>query len=71
MSSVFVSDALPGRATGRRVSKSSSGWDGAFGTHFRIDLKEKLIGVTMIQTNNPDRQVDRDFENAVVQAIVE
>jgi hypothetical protein len=25
----------------------------------------------MIQTDNPDRQVDRDFENAVMQAIVE
>jgi len=23
------------------------------------------------QTDNPDRQVDRDFENAVMQAIVE
>jgi len=27
--------------------------------------------VMMIQTDNPDRQVDRDFENAVMQAIVE
>jgi len=25
----------------------------------------------MVQTDNPDRQLDRDFENAVMQAIVE
>jgi len=25
----------------------------------------------MIQTDNPDRQLDRDFENAVMQSIVE
>jgi CubicO group peptidase (beta-lactamase class C family) len=58
-------------AAGRRVSKGSFGWDGAYGTHFWVDQKEKLIGVMMIQTDNPDRQMDRDFENAVMQAIVE
>jgi CubicO group peptidase (beta-lactamase class C family) len=58
-------------AAGRRVSKGSFGWDGAYGTHFWVDPQEKLIGVMMIQTDNPDRQVDRDFENAVMQAIVE
>jgi len=63
-----ISDPI---AAGRRVSKGSFGWDGAFGTHFWVDPKEKLIGVMMIQTDNPDRQVDRDFENAVMQAIVE
>jgi CubicO group peptidase (beta-lactamase class C family) len=56
---------------GRRVSKGSFGWDGAYGTHFWVDPQEKLIGVMMIQTDNPDRQVDRDFENAVAQAIVD
>ncbi len=63
-----ISDAV---AAGRRVSKGSFGWDGAYGTHFWVDPREKLIGVMMIQTDNPDRQVDRDFENAVMQAIVE
>ncbi len=58
-------------AAGRRVSKGSFGWDGAYGTHFWVDPIEKLIGVMMIQTDNPDRQVDRDFENAVMQAVVE
>ena len=63
-----VSDPI---VAGRRVSKGSFGWDGAYGTHFWVDPQEKLIGVMMIQTDNPDRQLDRDFENAVMQAIVE
>jgi len=58
-------------AAGRRVSQGSFGWDGAYGTHFWVDPKEKLIGVMMIQTDNPDHQVDRDFENAVMQALVQ
>jgi CubicO group peptidase (beta-lactamase class C family) len=63
-----VSDPV---AAGRRVGKGSFGWDGAYGTHFWVDPQEKLIAVMMIQTDNPDRQVDRDFENAVMQAVVE
>ena len=63
-----VSDPV---AAGRRVSKGSFGWDGAYGTHFWVDPQEKLIAVMMIQTDNPDRQVDRDFENAVMQSVVE
>ena len=63
-----VSDPV---AAGRRTSKGSFGWDGAYGTHFWVDPQEKLIAVMMIQTDNPDRQVDRDFENAVMQSIVE
>jgi CubicO group peptidase (beta-lactamase class C family) len=63
-----VSDPV---AAGYRVSTGSFGWDGAFGTHFWIDPKEKIVAVMMIQTNNPNRQLDRDFENAVMQAIIE
>jgi CubicO group peptidase (beta-lactamase class C family) len=63
-----VNDAI---AAGYRVSNGSFGWDGAFGTHFWVDPKEKIVGVMMIQTNNPNRELDRDFENAVMQAIVE
>jgi Beta-lactamase class C and other penicillin binding proteins len=63
-----VSDPV---AAGYRVSPGSYGWDGAFGTHFWVDPKEKIVGVMMIQTDNPNRQLDRDFENAVMQAIVE
>ncbi len=63
-----VSDPV---AAGQRVSKGSYGWDGAHGTHFWIDPVEKVVGIMMIQTDNPNRQLDRDFENAVMQAIVE
>jgi CubicO group peptidase (beta-lactamase class C family) len=58
-------------AAGYRVSAGSFGWDGAFGTHFWVDPKEKVVGILMIQTDNPNRQLDRDFENAVMQAIVD
>jgi CubicO group peptidase (beta-lactamase class C family) len=63
-----VSDAV---AANMRVSDGSYGWDGAFGTHFWVDPKEKMVGILMIQTNNPARELDRDFENAVMQAIVD
>ncbi len=61
-----VVDAI--KADSRR-SVGSFGWDGAFGTHFWIDPKEKIVAVLMIQTAN--RGLHRDFENAVMQAIVE
>jgi CubicO group peptidase (beta-lactamase class C family) len=63
-----VNDAV---ATGYRVSDGSYGWDGAYGTHFWVDPKEGIVGLLMIQTRNPNRETDRDFENAVMQAIVE
>jgi CubicO group peptidase (beta-lactamase class C family) len=86
MSSVHVKDTFPGRPPGRswglsvqvisdpiaagmRVSPGSYGWDGAFGTHFWVDPKEKIVGLLLVQTSN--RDTDRDFENAVMQAIVE
>jgi CubicO group peptidase (beta-lactamase class C family) len=53
----------------RRTSVGSFGWDGAFGTHFWVDPKEKLIGVLMVQT--PGTGVTRDFENAVMQSIID
>jgi CubicO group peptidase (beta-lactamase class C family) len=58
-------------AASYRVSPGTFGWDGAYGTHFWVDPKEKIIGVMMIQTDNPDRRLDRDFENAVMQSIVD
>lgn len=63
-----ISDPI---AAGQRVSQGSFGWDGAYGTHFWVDPKEKIVGVMMVQTDNPNRQLDRDFENAVMQAIIE
>jgi CubicO group peptidase (beta-lactamase class C family) len=58
-------------AAGARISSGSYGWDGAFGTHFWVDPKEKVVGIIMIQTDNPNRELNGDFENAVMQAIVE
>jgi CubicO group peptidase (beta-lactamase class C family) len=58
-------------ASNFRVSDGSYGWDGAFGTHFWVDPKEKVVGIMLIQTNNPNRELDRDFENAVMQAVVD
>ncbi|MFN7921306.1 MAG: serine hydrolase domain-containing protein [Bryobacteraceae bacterium] len=68
LSVVVVADPI---RAGYRVSQGSFGWDGAYGTHFWVDPKEKIVGVMMIQTDNPERQLDRDFENAVMQAVVE
>ncbi len=56
-------------AANRRESNGSFGWDGAFGTHFWVDRKEQLTGLLMVQESNG--QLMRDFENAVMQAIVE
>ena len=68
LSVVVVADPI---RAGYRVSPGSFGWDGAYGTHFWVDPKEKIVGIMMIQTDNPDRQLDRDFENAVMQAVVD
>jgi CubicO group peptidase (beta-lactamase class C family) len=54
----------------RRQSAGSFGWDGAFGTHFWVDRKEQLAGILLIQ-QSLQAQLNRDFENAVMQAIVE
>jgi CubicO group peptidase (beta-lactamase class C family) len=86
MSSVHAPDTLQGRPLGRsfglsvqvvnnavvanfRVSDGSYGWDGAFGTHFWVDPKEKIVGIVMVQTSS--QELMRDFENAVMQAIIE
>lgn len=56
-------------AAGLRVSNGSFGWDGAYGTQTWIDPKEKMVTIVLIQTQVAS--VQRDFENAVMQAIVE
>lgn len=56
-------------AAGLRVSNASFGWDGAFGTQTWVDPKEKMVTIIMMQTQTPALQ--RDFENAVMQAIIE
>jgi CubicO group peptidase (beta-lactamase class C family) len=50
------------------LSQGSFGWSGAYGTHFWIDAKEKIVGVLMTQT--PNQEIRGDFENAVMYALV-
>jgi len=50
------------------LSQGSFGWSGAFGTHFWIDPKEKIVGILMVQT--PNNEARTDFENAVMYALV-
>jgi CubicO group peptidase (beta-lactamase class C family) len=56
-------------AANARKSNGSFGWGGAFGTYYWVDRKEQLAAVMMIQT--PFNALRRDFENAVMQAIVD
>lgn len=58
-------------ALGQRVSSGSFGWGGAYGTNFWVDPKEKLVGVLMIQMQGGSAETRRDFQTAVMQAIVE
>jgi len=50
------------------LSDGSFGWSGAFGTHFWVDRKEKLIAIALTQTSN--QEFLRDFENMVMQSVV-
>jgi CubicO group peptidase (beta-lactamase class C family) len=50
------------------LSPGSFGWSGAYGTHFWIDPKEKIVAVLMTQT--PNQEIRGDFENAVMYALV-
>ena len=51
-----------------RVGKGAWGWAGAYGTNVHIDPTEKMVSIIMMQTSVGALQ--RDFENAVAQAIV-
>jgi CubicO group peptidase (beta-lactamase class C family) len=52
-----------------RQSKGTWGWAGAYGTNVNIDPVEKMVTIIMMQTATSALQ--RDFEHAVMQAIVE
>ncbi|HEV3330556.1 MAG TPA: serine hydrolase domain-containing protein [Bryobacteraceae bacterium] len=86
MRAVHVPDTLPGRAPGEGyglsvrvvsdhakrgtlLSTGSFGWSGAYGTHFFVDPVEQVVAVLMVQTAN--QEVNRDFEDMVMQAVVE
>ena len=86
MRSAFIPDTLPGRSTGEAfglsvrvvtdpvarntwLSKGSYGWSGLYGTHFWVDPETKVVGILMAQTS--PQGVREEFENAVMQALVE
>jgi CubicO group peptidase (beta-lactamase class C family) len=52
-----------------RVSPGTYGWAGAYGTNQNMDPKEKMVSIIMMQGASGPLQ--RDFENAVAQAMVE
>jgi CubicO group peptidase (beta-lactamase class C family) len=52
-----------------RLSPGTFGWAGAYGTNQNMDPKEKLVSIIMMQGASGPLQ--RDFENAVQQAIIE
>jgi len=56
-------------AADRRVSPGSYGWEGAYGTLQVMDPTEKMVEIIMMQGANGPLQ--RDFENAVRQALIE
>ena len=62
-----VLDAAVAREDHR--STGSFGWSGAFGTTFWVDPREELTAILMVQT--PGGPLRADFQNAVLQAIVD
>jgi CubicO group peptidase (beta-lactamase class C family) len=52
-----------------RQSKGSWGWAGAYGTNVIVDPQEKMVTIIMMQVSTGALQ--RDFENAVMQAIID
>lgn len=62
-----VLDAV--EAHGDHRSTGSFGWSGAFGTTFWVDPQEDLTAILMVQT--PGGPLRADFQNAVMQAIVD
>jgi CubicO group peptidase (beta-lactamase class C family) len=55
-------------AADRRVSKGAWGWAGAYGTNVHMEPATGMVTIILMQTSTPALQ--RDFENAVAQAIV-
>jgi CubicO group peptidase (beta-lactamase class C family) len=55
-------------AADRRVSKGAWGWAGAYGTNVHIEPAAGMVTIVLMQTSTPALQ--RDFENAVAQAII-
>ena len=62
-----VLDAVAARGDHR--STGSFGWSGAFGTTYWVDPQEEMTAILMVQT--PGGPLRADFQNAVLQAIVD
>ena len=56
-------------AAATALSVGSFGWSGAFGTHFWVDPKEKIVAVLMTQGGSMESAAD--FETAVMQAVID
>ena len=52
-----------------RQSKGTFGWAGAYGTNINMDPQERMVTIILMQTSTP--QLQRDFENAVMQAMID
>ena len=61
-----VLDSVKGR---EHRSTGSFGWGGAFGTTFWVDWSEEMTAILMVQT--PGGPLRADFQNAVMQAIID
>ncbi len=66
---LLVGIVMDSVASGLRVTSGSFGWDGLYGTQCWIDPQEQMVTIVMIQTQVVP--VQRDFETAVLQAILE
>ena len=64
-----VDVVLDHAAAGRRASNGTFAWGGAFGTVFLGRSEGALVGVLMVQ--EPVNSLRTDFQNAVMQAIIE
>ncbi|HEX6992970.1 MAG TPA: serine hydrolase domain-containing protein [Gammaproteobacteria bacterium] len=51
------------------LSEGSFGWSGAYGTHFWVSPRERLVAILLAQTSV--RPLLDDFETAVMQAVVD
>jgi CubicO group peptidase (beta-lactamase class C family) len=53
-------------------SNGSFGWGGSYGTYFWVDPKEQLVAILMTHTSTSViGLLQRDFETAVLQAVIE
>jgi len=64
-----VQVVLDSVAADLRVSPGTYGWAGAYGTNQNMDPREKMVSIIMMQGASGPLQ--RDFENAIAQAMVE